>query len=50
MKIIGDRAAVSQRVRSAWERAESITAHNTRITVWVAFKTACVPVAGRRRR
>ena len=37
VKIIGDRAAVSQRVRSAWERAESITAHNTRITVWVAF-------------
>jgi undecaprenyl diphosphate synthase len=37
VKIIGDRAAVSQRVRSAWERAEAITAHNTRITVWVAF-------------
>jgi undecaprenyl diphosphate synthase len=37
VRIIGDRAAVSQTVRSAWERAESTTAHNTRITVWVAF-------------
>jgi undecaprenyl diphosphate synthase len=37
VRIIGDRAAVSQSVRSAWERAESMTAHNTRITVWVAF-------------
>ena len=37
VRIIGDRAAVSQSVRSAWERAESTTAHNTRITVWVAF-------------
>jgi undecaprenyl diphosphate synthase len=24
-------------VRAAWERAETATAHNTRITVWVAF-------------
>jgi undecaprenyl diphosphate synthase len=37
VKIIGDRAAVSQTVRNAWERAENTTAHNTRITVWVAF-------------
>jgi undecaprenyl diphosphate synthase len=37
VRIIGDRAAVAQRVRTAWERAESTTAHNTRITVWVAF-------------
>jgi undecaprenyl diphosphate synthase len=37
VKIIGDRAAVSQTVRNAWERAENATAHNTRITVWVAF-------------
>jgi len=37
VRIIGDRASVSQSVRSAWERAESTTAHNTRITVWVAF-------------
>ena len=37
VKIIGDRAAVSQTVRNAWERAEKTTEHNTRITVWVAF-------------
>ena len=37
VKIIGDRAAVSQTVRNAWARAEATTAHNTRITVWVAF-------------
>jgi undecaprenyl diphosphate synthase len=37
VKIIGDRAAVSESVRSAWERAERTTEHNTRITVWVAF-------------
>jgi hypothetical protein len=37
VRIIGDRDAVSQTVRNAWERAEKTTAHNTRITVWVAF-------------
>ena len=37
VRIIGDRSAVSQSVRSAWERAEATTAHNRRITVWVAF-------------
>jgi undecaprenyl diphosphate synthase len=37
VRIIGDRSAVSQSVRSAWERAEQTTAHNARITVWVAF-------------
>ena len=37
VRIIGDRDAVSQTVRNAWERAEATTAHNTRITVWVAF-------------
>src|SRR5689334_9723633 len=37
VRIIGDRNAVSPSVRSAWERAESTTAHNDRITVWVAF-------------
>jgi undecaprenyl diphosphate synthase len=37
VKIIGDRAAVSESVRAAWERAEKTTAHNDRITVWVAF-------------
>ena len=38
VRIIGDRSSVSQKVRNAWQRAESATAHNTRITVWVAFK------------
>ena len=37
VRIIGDRSSVSQKVRNAWQRAESATAHNTRITVWVAF-------------
>jgi undecaprenyl diphosphate synthase len=37
VKIIGDRAAVSESVRTAWERAERTTERNTRITVWVAF-------------
>jgi undecaprenyl diphosphate synthase len=37
VRIIGDRSAVSASVRNAWEKAESATAHNTRITVWVAF-------------
>jgi undecaprenyl diphosphate synthase len=37
VRIIGDRSAVSQSVRSAWERAEATTANNRRITVWVAF-------------
>ena len=37
VRIIGDRSAVSQSVRNAWERAETTTAHNRRITVWVAF-------------
>jgi undecaprenyl diphosphate synthase len=35
--IVGDRSAVSDRVRSAWEQAESTTAHNTRINLSVAF-------------
>ena len=37
VRIIGDRAAVSESVRNAWERAEKTTEHNERITVWVAF-------------
>ncbi|HEX7687070.1 MAG TPA: polyprenyl diphosphate synthase [Burkholderiaceae bacterium] len=37
VRIIGDRSAVSASVRAAWERAEKTTAHNDRITVWVAF-------------
>ncbi len=35
--IVGDRAAVSDQVRAAWDEAESSTAHNTRITLSVAF-------------
>ena len=37
IRIVGDRDAVSDRVRAAWEQAESATAHNTRITLSVAF-------------
>ncbi len=35
--IVGDRSAVSDKVRSAWERAEQATRHNARITLSVAF-------------
>ncbi len=35
--IVGDRDAVSDRVRAAWNEAESTTKHNTRITLSVAF-------------
>ena len=37
IRIIGDRSAVSDKLRRAWEHAESITAHNQRITLSVAF-------------
>jgi undecaprenyl diphosphate synthase len=37
IRIIGDRAAVSDKLRQAWEKAEQATAHNTRITLAVAF-------------
>jgi len=37
IRIIGDREAVSDKLRQAWEQAESLTAHNTRITLSVAF-------------
>lgn len=37
IRIVGDRAAVSDRVRAAWDQAESATRHNTRITLSVAF-------------
>ena len=37
IKIIGDRAQVSDKLRHAWEQAESSTQHNTRITLSVAF-------------
>ena len=37
VRIIGDRGAVSEKVRAAWEHAEKSTAHNSRITLSVAF-------------
>lgn len=37
IRIIGDRSQVSDKLRLAWEDAESRTAHNTRITLSVAF-------------
>jgi undecaprenyl diphosphate synthase len=35
--IVGDRNAVSERLRAAWTEAEEATRHNTRITLSVAF-------------
>ena len=37
IRIVGDRDAVSDKVRNAWEQAERATCHNTRITLSVAF-------------
>ena len=37
IRIVGDRSAVSEKVRAAWEQAERATAHNQRITLSVAF-------------
>lgn len=37
IRIIGDRSAVSDKLREAWEHAETLTAGNTRITLSVAF-------------
>ncbi|HSV71716.1 MAG TPA: polyprenyl diphosphate synthase [Methylibium sp.] len=37
IRIVGDRSAVSDKVRAAWDEAEQRTAHNTRITLSVAF-------------
>lgn len=37
IRIIGDRAAVSDKLRRAWEHAEGLTQHNSRITLAVAF-------------
>ena len=37
IRIVGDRSAVSDKLRKAWEHAEHITQHNTRITLSVAF-------------
>jgi undecaprenyl diphosphate synthase len=37
IRIVGDRSAVNDKVRAAWDEAEGATAHNTRITLSVAF-------------
>jgi len=37
IRIVGDRDAVSDKVRAAWDQAEQVTAHNTGITLSVAF-------------
>ena len=37
IRIVGDRSAVSAKLREAWEHAESLTINNTRITLSVAF-------------
>jgi undecaprenyl diphosphate synthase len=37
IRIVGDRSAVSDKLRAAWEQAETLTANNSRITLAVAF-------------
>ena len=37
IKVIGERAAVSEKVRAAWQEAEDLTANNTGLTISVAF-------------
>ena len=37
IRVVGDRSQVSDKLRQAWEQAESATRHNTRITLTVAF-------------
>lgn len=37
IRIVGDRAKVSDKVRAAWDEAEAVTRHNTRLTLSVAF-------------
>jgi undecaprenyl diphosphate synthase len=37
IRIVGDRSAVSDKVRAAWDHAETATEHNARITLSVAF-------------
>ncbi len=37
IRIVGDRASVSDKLREAWEQAEALTRVNTRITLAVAF-------------
>ena len=37
IRIVGDRSAVSDKLRQAWEQAETLTENNRRITLSVAF-------------
>jgi undecaprenyl diphosphate synthase len=37
IRIVGDRSAVSDKLRKAWEHAETLTQNNHRITLSVAF-------------
>lgn len=37
IRIVGDRDAVSDKLRAAWNEAESATQHNTKLTLSVAF-------------
>ena len=37
IRIVGDRSAVSDKVRNTWDQAERATEHNSRITLSVAF-------------
>jgi undecaprenyl diphosphate synthase len=37
IRIVGDREAVSDKLRNAWNEAESSTAHNSKLTLNVAF-------------
>lgn len=37
IKVIGERSAVSEKVRAAWQEAEDLTAANTGLTISVAF-------------
>ena len=37
IRIVGDRSGVSDKLRKAWDEAESLTARNTRINLSVAF-------------
>lgn len=37
IRIVGDRETVSDKLRAAWNEAESSTAHNTKLTLNVAF-------------
>ena len=37
VRVVGDRAAVSEQLRQAWDQAEALTANNRRINLSVAF-------------